>query len=196
MRVLVSPWQKVPEAFRSIMLRVLVPTILVVVIVVAAILSGAAVQPDTFRVQRSTSIKAPPEKIFPLINDFRRWAEWSPYEKLDPTMKRSLSSPASGKGAVYEWDSNGKAGKGRMKIVDTAPLSRIRIELDFQQPFETRNTVDFTLESRGDSTVVTWVMWGPNLFVGKVMSMFKTVDDRIGQDLVTGLARLKSIAEQ
>jgi uncharacterized protein YndB with AHSA1/START domain len=178
------------------MAKVLVPTAVTVVIAVVAILSGAAVQPNTFNVKRSTSIKAPPEKIFPLINDFHRWAEWSPYEKLDPTMKRSLSGPASGRGAVYEWDSNGKAGKGRMEIVDSAPPLRLTIELDLQKPFETRNTADFALEPRGDSTVVTWVMRGPNLFIGKVMSMFKTVDDRVGKDLATGLANLKSIVEQ
>jgi len=177
------------------MVRVLVPIILVVVIALVAILSEAAVQPDTFRVQRATGIKASPEKIFPLINDFRRWAEWSPYEKLDPTIKRSLSGPAGGKGAVYEWDSSGKAGKGRMEIVDSVSPSRIAIELDFQKPYKTRNKVDFTLEARGDSTVVTWVMRGPNLFISKVMSAFKTVDDRIGRDLAAGLANLKSIVE-
>src|SRR5262245_32101117 len=172
------------------MTRVLVPIIVAPVIAAVAILSGAAVQPGTFLVKRSTSIKAPPEKIFPLLKDFHRWAEWSPYEKLDPTMKRSLSGPANGKGAVYEWDGNGKAGKGRMVIVDSAPPFRLAIELDFQKPFETRNTVEFTLAPRGDATAVTWVMRGPNPFISKVMSMFKTVDDRIGKDLVIGLANL------
>ena len=178
------------------MSRILVPIVVTVVIVVVAILSGAAVQPDTFNVKRSISIKAPPEKIFPLIDDFHRWAEWSPYEKLDPTVKRSLSGPTSGRGAVYEWDSNGKAGKGRMEIVDSSPPFRLTIVFDFQGPVETRNTADFTLENRGDSTVVTWLMWGPNLFISKIMSMFRTVDDRVGKDLVTGLVNLKSIAEQ
>src|SRR5262245_63848872 len=120
------------------MAKILASIILVLGIAVVAVLSAAAVQPDTFRVQRSTRIKAPPEKVFPLINDFRRWPEWSPRERLDPTMKRWLSGSEVGRGAVYMWDSNGKAGKGRMEIVNSTPPSRIAIELDIQKPFATR----------------------------------------------------------
>lgn len=77
-------------------------------ILVAALLGFAATKPGTFRVQRTKSIQAPPEKVFALINDFRRWGSWSPYEKLDPTMKRTYSSAANGKGAVYaRWAMHG-----------------------------------------------------------------------------------------
>src|SRR5262245_39149934 len=131
------------------MAKVLASIILVIGIAIVAVLSDAAVKPDTFRVQRSTMIKAQPEKIFPLLNDLHKWREWSPYEKPDSTVKRLLIGPESGKGAVYEWDNNGKAGKGRMEIVDSAPPFRIAIEIDFQKPFETRNAAAFTLESRG-----------------------------------------------
>jgi len=99
------------------------------------ILIFAATRPDTFRVQRSTSIKAPPEKIFPLINDLQRWGAWSPYEKRDPAMKRTFGATRP-QGAVYEWDGNKSVGKGRMEITDATPPSTIVIKLDFISPFE------------------------------------------------------------
>jgi hypothetical protein len=110
-------------------------------------------------IERATRIKAPPEKIFPLINDFRSWGYWSAYEKLDPMMKRTHCGPANGNGAVYEWEGNHKAGQGWMEIMDSYPPSTIAIKLDFIKPFEGHKVAEFTLESRGDSTNVTWAMY-------------------------------------
>src|ERR1019366_4047812 len=81
-------------------------------ILIATLLGLAATKPDTFRVQRAKSIQAPPEKLFALVNDFRRWGSWSPYEKLDPAMKRTHSGAANGKGAVYEWAGTAKPARG------------------------------------------------------------------------------------
>src|SRR4029077_19122825 len=94
---------------------------IVAAVVLAAILGFAATRPGTFRVERSKSIEAPPASIFELIDDFHRWAAWSPWEKLDPAMKRTFAGAPSGKGAVYEWAGNSKAGEGRMEITGTSP---------------------------------------------------------------------------
>ena len=120
-------------------------TAIVVIVLIAAVLIYAATKPDTFRVQRVASIKAPPEKIFALINDFNSWGAWSPWEKKDPTMKRTLGATTSGKGAVYAWEGNSEVGQGRMEITESSPPSRVAIQLDFVKPFETHNVVDFTL---------------------------------------------------
>lgn len=170
--------------------------IIVIVVLVAAVLIYAATRPDTFRVQRTTSIKAPPEKIFPLINDFHNFGAWSPYEKKDPNMKRTLSGATHGKGAVYEWEGDYNVGKGRMEITETSPPSRVTIKLDFVKPFETHNIVEFTLEPQGDSTSVTWAMHGPSPYVAKVMHVFFDMDSMVGKDFETGLANLKAIAEK
>ena len=95
------------------------------------------------------SSMAPPARIFELINDFHRWAAWSPWEKLDPAMKKTFAALASGKGAVYEWAGNSKAGEGRMEITGTSPGSKVTIKLDFLKPFEAHNTAEFTLDARG-----------------------------------------------
>ena len=168
---------------------------IVVVVAIAAILVYAATLPDDFRVQRTTSIKAPPEKIFPIINDLHRWGSWSPWEKMDPEMKRTYSGAAAGKSAAYAWQGNRKVGEGRMEIVEASPPSKITIKLDFIKPFEGHNTAEFTLEPKGDSTNVTWTMYGPSVYVAKVMGVFVSMDKMIGKEFETGLANLKSVAE-
>jgi uncharacterized protein YndB with AHSA1/START domain len=166
------------------------------VVLVAAVLVYAAAMPDVFRVQRAASIDAPPEKIFPLISDLRGWGAWSPYERKDPAMKRTHSGSASGKGAVYEWDGNGEVGKGRMEITDASPPSRVTINLDFVEPFEAHNVVEFTLEPKGRSTEVTWAMHGPTPYVAKIMHVFFDMDGMVGRDFEAGLAGLKTLAER
>lgn len=167
-----------------------------VLVVLVAILIFATTKPDNFRVERSTTIKAAPEKVFALINDFQRWTSWSPYEKKDPGMKRTYSGAASGTGAIYEWDGDKNVGKGRMEITEAAPSSRIVIKLDFLAPFEAHNTAEFTLQAQGDSTQVTWAMYGPANFISKLMSVFFSMDKMIGDDFAIGLANLKAAAEQ
>lgn len=167
-----------------------------VVVVLAAILIFAATKPDTFRVERTITIKAPPEKVFALINDFHNWTTWSPYEKKDPDMKRTHSGAANGKGAIYEWDGNKNVGKGRMEITESSSSSLIVIKLDFLSPFEAHNTAEFTLQPQGDSTQVTWAMYGPANYVSKLMSVFFSMDKMIGDDFAIGLANLKAAAEQ
>jgi uncharacterized protein YndB with AHSA1/START domain len=169
---------------------------IVVVVLVAGILAYAATKPDVFRVQRATSIKAPPEKNFPFLNDLHKFGAWSPWEKKDPAMKRTFAGSESGKGAVYEWDGDKNVGQGRMEIVNTAPPSKVAIKLDFVRPFEAHNTVEFTLAPNGDSTDVTWAMQGPVPYVAKIMHVFVDMDSMVGKDFEAGLASLKTVAEK
>jgi carbon monoxide dehydrogenase subunit G len=169
---------------------------IVIVVLIAALLIYAATRPDTLRVQRSTNIKAPPEKIFALINDFHSWGAWSPYEKKDPAMKRTMSGAANGKGAVYEWEGDKNVGKGRMEIAESSPPSKVTLKLDFVKPFEAHNIVDVTLEPKGDSTNVTWAMHGPSPYISKIIGIFLNMDSMIGKDFETGLANLKTVAER
>ncbi|ARN19138.1 SRPBCC family protein [Piscinibacter gummiphilus] len=167
-----------------------------VVVVIAAVLALAATRPDTFRVERSTTIKAPPEKVYALIEDFHQWQQWSPWERLDPAMKRQHGGAPKGKGALYGWEGNKEVGKGQMEITEATLPSRVVIKLDFLAPFEAHNTAEFVLVPRGDATTVTWAMSGPNLFIGKVMSLFASMDSLVGKDFERGLANLKAVAEK
>jgi len=171
--------------------------IIVVIIVVAivGVLAYAATRPDSFRVERSVTIKAPPEKIFPLIDDLHAWTTWSPYEKKDPAMQRTFGSTTRGQGATYAWSGNKEIGQGSMEITESTPSSRIGMDLDFIAPFEAHNKVEFTLLPAGDSTTVTWALFGPSPFISKLMGLVFDMDKMVGTDFEAGLANLKGIAE-
>jgi hypothetical protein len=169
--------------------------LVIVVVVVVALLLFAASRPNGFRVERTARIKAPAEKIFPLIDDFHAWVSWSPYEKIDPALQRSYSGAEHGKGAVYEWLGNNKVGKGRMEIAQSSPPAKIVIALHFMKPFEARNTAEFTMVPEGDATSVTWAMHGSSPFMAKVMCIFMSMDNMVGKQFEEGLANLKAVAE-
>jgi hypothetical protein len=173
-----------------------VVAVLLLVVVLGVVLAYAATRPDVFRVQRTASIKAPPDRIFPLINDFRRWSSWSPYERKDPAMKKTYSGAAAGTGAVYAWEGDRSVGSGRIEIADTAPPNRIAIKLDMIKPFAAHNRVEFMLEPKGESTEVTWAMNGHTPYLAKIMHVFLDMDRMVGRDFEAGLASLKALAEK
>ncbi|SFF92291.1 Polyketide cyclase / dehydrase and lipid transport [Duganella sp. CF458] len=166
------------------------------ILVVVLILGLAMMQPDSFKVQRSTVVKAPPAKVMAYLNDFHQWTAWSPWEKKDPDMQRTFEGAASGKGAVYAWSGNGEVGQGRMEIVDNQAPTQLAIKLDFIKPFASSNRAEFALQPQGETTVVTWTMTGPSPFVTKVMGVFFNMDKMIGKDFEQGLAQLKEVSEK
>jgi hypothetical protein len=169
---------------------------IVLAVAIAIVLILAATKPDGFSVQRAATMKATPEKIFSLINDFHRWGTWSPWENKDPGMKRSYSGADSGRGAIYAWDGNKNVGSGRMEILDASSPSKIVIKLDFFTPFEAHNTAEFTMLPQGDATNLAWVMHGPASFISKLMQVFMNLDKMIGKDFEIGLANLKRLTEK
>jgi len=169
--------------------------LIVVVVVIAGILIFAATKPDVFRVTRSASIKAPAEKIQAQLADLHGWQAWSPWEKMDPAMKRSFGGAQKGKGATYAWEGNGNVGQGRMEITEAA-ADRVAMDLDFVKPFEAHNKVVFALSPRGDTTEVTWSMVGPVPYFAKIMHVFLDMDRMVGSQFETGLANLKAVTEK
>lgn len=167
-----------------------------IVVLLAALLIYAATKPDSFRIERRAVINAPPGKIFALINDLHQWESWSPWEKIDPALKRTYSGAASGKGAVYEWNGNKDIGQGRMEIVESSPSSKIVLNLDFVTPFEAHNVVEFSLSADGDSTTVTQAMYGPSPYISKLMTIFFSMEKMVGDKYEAGLDNLKKLAEK
>jgi hypothetical protein len=168
---------------------------LVFAALVAALLLYAATRPDSFSVERRIVVQAPAEKIQPLIADFHRWADWSPWEKLDPAMKRTFGGSAAGVGATYGWQGNKDVGSGRMEV-KSAAADKVGIQLDFIEPFEGHNMTDFVLTPKEGGTEVRWVMFGPAPFISKLMGVFVSMDSMIGKDFEKGLAQLKVAAEK
>ena len=170
--------------------------LIVVAVTVVGVLVFAATRPDTFRIERTATIKAPADRIFPFIDDFHRWGAWSPWEKIDPALKRTFSGPPSGKGAAYSWEGNSKVGSGGMVIAESSPTGKIVIKLDFLKPFEAHNQAEFGLQPLADgATEVRWTMQGPASFVSKLMGVFIDMDRLVGSDFEDGLQNLRQIAE-
>jgi uncharacterized protein YndB with AHSA1/START domain len=169
---------------------------LVLIVVLLAVLGYAATRPDSFRLERSITVKAPPEKVFALINDFQKWGLWSPWDKKDPGMKRTHSGAAQGQGSVYAWEGNKDVGSGRMEIMESKPASKVSIKLNFLKPFEAQNTAEFTLNPKGDQTEVVWAMYGPQPFIAKLMGLVFNMEKMVGPDFEQGLAAMKIAAER
>jgi uncharacterized protein YndB with AHSA1/START domain len=162
---------------------------------IAGVLIFAATRPDLIRIERSTTINAPPEKIFPLIDDFHNWSQWAPQDKEDITVKRTFSGSASGEGAVSDWTGTGNTGRGRMSITRSVPPTNVSVLVDWVKPFQAHNVNEFTLEPQGATTKVTWTMQGTNVYMMKLMSVFTSMDRFMGKHFEDGLANLKAAAE-
>jgi hypothetical protein len=174
----------------------MIKTIAIVILAaIGVLLAFAAAQPDTFKVRRSASIKAPPDKLHSLINDMKAFNTWNPYNLKDPNIKGEYQGPQAGPGAAYHFTGNKDVGKGSVTITDSAP-SKVTMKLDMIEPFEGHNVVEFILAPKGDSTEVTWAMHGPSPYIGKVMGLVFNMDNMIGRDFEAGLANLKARAEK
>jgi uncharacterized protein YndB with AHSA1/START domain len=177
--------------FKKIMIVVAVVVALLVVLGIFV-----ALQPSTFRVERSAVMAAPPEAVFAEVNDLHRWEKWSPWQKLDPNARMTYEGPPAGVGAVCRWAGNSDVGEGSMTIVESKPHELIRVRLDFVKPFEDTATVEFAFQPEGAKTRVTWSMHGDNHFIGKAMCLFMNLDRMIGDKYEEGLANLKTIVEE
>src|SRR5215471_3108664 len=160
--------------------------LIIVALIVAVVLAVASSKPDTFRVQRTASIKAKPEKVFPLISDLKSHLSWSPFEK-DPAMKRTFTEAANGHGATYEWDGNRKVGAGRIQVMTVSAQFLVTMELMMFRPFKAHNLVEFTVEPKGETTNVSWAMQGRQPFMAKVMGTLIDCDKMVGREFETGL---------
>jgi len=151
---------------------------------------------DIYTVERAVTIDAPRARIYAEIADFHKWTNWSPWEGLDPDLKRTYSGASSGVGAVYVWSGNRKAGQGRMEITDASEPSKVRIDLLFEKPFKARNEIVITVLHQGSDARVTWTMTGQKTLITKAMGIFRSMDKMVGPDFEKGLAQLKATSEK
>jgi hypothetical protein len=186
-----SPSSPPPKSGYSLVTRILIGVAVVIVLFVVFV----ALQPSTFRVQRSMTINAPPEVIFKQVDTLKNWEAWSPWAKLDPTMKMTYEGPPSGEGASYSWVGNGNVGEGRMTIVESKPSTLTRFRLEFFKPFKGTNASEFNFKPEGGQTTVVWSMNGELNFVTKIFHLFMNMDKMVGGQFEQGLTSMKSIVE-
>lgn len=183
-----------PGAPRRIF-RLLAAILLALIVIVAVLVGVVAMQPSEFRVTRSATIPAPASAVFAQVNDLHNWEAWSPWVKLDPTMKQTYQGAPAGTGATYTWSGNSQVGEGRTTITESRPSELIRIKLEMFKPLAGTNTVEFSFKPDGDQTAVTWSIEGKNSFVGKAVSLVMNMDKMIGGQFEAGLASLKAVVE-
>jgi hypothetical protein len=171
-------------------------TVILVLVVIAALAAFIASRPGEFRVTRSATIAAPPAKVFANVNELQKWEAWSPWAKLDPDCKTTFEGPAAGTGAVMRWDGNNKVGKGSMTIIDSRSDESVYFRLDFLKPFKGTSNAVFTFKPEGGKTAVTWTMNGENNFISKAMSCVMDCEKMMGPQFEKGLVQLKAVAEE
>lgn len=146
-----------------------------------------------FENSREIQIDAAPAAVMPLLDDFHNWTAWSPWEEMDPDLKRTYSGAERGAGAQYAWEGNNKVGTGRMEITN-ATDELVEIDLEFLKPFKARNKTVFQVTGNPAGTRVVWTMSGErNALMAIAGKLF--FDKAIGKDFDRGLAKLKAAAE-
>ena len=173
----------------------MIPIFLALAFIAILLIVVIAGQPANFAVVRATNISAPPEKVFPYVNDLRKWEAWSPWAKLDPNSKSTFEGPATGTGSAMAWAGNHKVGKGKMTVMDSQPGQAISFRLDFQKPMKATNQAEFTFQPVGGGTKLTWAMTGKNSLTGKIFGLFINCDKMVGGQFENGLANLKAVVE-
>lgn len=167
----------------------------VVILALGALVAVVATQPDTMHVERSVTIDGAPQDVWVVVADYARFAEWSPWQELDPGMKIETSTPSMGVGAWHEWSGNGQVGAGRMETTEAEANVRMVERLEFKEPFADVSTVTFTLAPDGERTKVTWAMDGDQAFLEKAMWLAVDMDGMLGADFQKGLDKLKTVVE-
>jgi hypothetical protein len=167
---------------------------IIAIAIIAAFLFWVSRKPDTFRMERQTSINAPAADVFGWINNPRRFNEWNPWLEMEPTSTINYSGSDEGPSASYSW-SGKKTGQGSMTLTDQTRPSEVNFALAFIKPFKANNKVTFQLREGSGATVVVWVMTGANSFFNKLFQTFVSMDKMMGKDFERGLANLKAKVE-
>ena len=166
------------------------------VLLLATLVFVVWLQPDDYRLTRSTVITAPAAAVFAQVNDLRKWDDWSPWAKLDPAAKVTFEGPPAGAGAVFKWAGNDKVGAGTMTITESKPNERVATRTDFVKPFAGTSHSDFIFSATGDQTNVIWTMSGTHNFIAKAMCLVMSMEQMLGPDFEKGLAQLKQVVER
>jgi uncharacterized protein YndB with AHSA1/START domain len=168
---------------------------LLILLLIVLLLLFAATKPNSFRVQRSITMHAPQERVFALINDLHAWDAWSA-DNDGGTVAKIYTGPASGKGAMAEWDAAGRAGSAKMLITESVPPSRVSVNVDWRKPFEAHNLNEFTMQPRGEEIEITWNIQASNSYSMKLIGIFVNMKSEFAKHMDSGLTNLKNAAEK
>ncbi len=167
-------------------------SILILWMVIAAFVSGDCAY------EKSITINAPVEKVWQQTNTLKAMDQWSPWNDLDPGMKKDWSGTTGQPGERVCWDSEkDNAGKGcqQVKKVDAAD-KRIDTEIKFLTPYESEANAYVKIVPEGSGSKATWGFTSKIPYPFTVMKLFMNMEDAIGKDYQKGLSRLKELSEK
>jgi uncharacterized protein YndB with AHSA1/START domain len=176
----------------SMLKKVLLALVALIVVLVGVV----ATRPSELRVERSVQVEAPPAVVYARIDDLQKFPSWSPWERLDPAMKKSFAGTPGTVGQKYTWEGNDDVGKGEMTLAEAVPNDHVVYAIHFLAPFEAEATATITLKPEGSGAKVTWSHNGKNNFGAKAAGMFMNMDEMLGKDFAEGLSNLKKLAEE
>ncbi len=168
---------------------------LAVFITVTAFLLFVSTRDGKFQYERSGTINASAEKIFPFISNFKLGNQWSPYQQMDPNMKITFSGGDAEVGSSMEFQGNSQVGSGKLQILRMVPNQLVEIQLTMQKPFHAENLIQYRLMPEGAVTRFSWSMTGDGGFMGKLISLFINCEKMVGDQFIQGIQNLKSVVE-
>lgn len=149
---------------------------------------------QTCEIERATTVVADPGDVHELVNDFRAWQEWAPWEEPSDRVARTYSGPEDGVGSNYAWRGNWRLGSGRMEILRSEP-DVIDIALSFRTPWPSRKRFEFRIDPVADGTRVVWRMRCRRPRAAALVGRIVPMDKMMARYFELGLARLKARAE-
>lgn len=169
--------------------------VLGLVILLVAFVGFVLTRESQFNYERSEVIAAPAERIFPYISDLKMGEQWSPYEKMDPDMKKNFIGPDGQVGSVMEFEGNSDVGAGKLEILKLVPNEFVELKLTMTEPVHMENLIAYKLTPEQEGTRFSWSMYGDSGFFGKVMSVFVDCEKMVGEQFTAGIANLKAVVE-
>lgn len=166
----------------------------VVTLVVAFLLIGLLL-PREIAIERSVDVAAPPEAVYPLVADLKRWPDWQAWNKeMDPTVTYTFSDPSAGEEAWYEWKGE-KLSTGKVAITGVAPPKSVAYTVDFADSGANPGTMTFEEAAQPNQTHAVWTFQCDMGFspIGRYVGLM--MRGMLEKDFDTGLANLKKLAE-
>ncbi|MEO0470983.1 MAG: SRPBCC family protein [Bacteroidota bacterium] len=152
--------------------------------------------PKEIRMERSTTIEASAENIFPHLVSMKNQWNWSPWAELDPNMKRTYSGKEGEVGSISHWEGNDDIGIGEQELVAVEDMKRVETQLRFLAPFESQADAFLTVEpDEGGKSKVTWGFATETPFPENVMMALIGMESQLASDYDKGLGKLKALVE-
>ncbi|GAA6186354.1 MULTISPECIES: SRPBCC family protein [Alteromonadaceae] len=149
--------------------------------------------PSEYRVQRSITINASADNIYPQVADLKQWRNWGVWYQRDPDMQVEFSGDSASIGMQSSWQSVSE-GDGIMTISALEPSQSVTYELYFSA-FDMTSQGQLTFQESNGQTLVTWIGTG-DVGLNPINRYFAlAMDSLIGPDLQQGLENLKGIME-